>query len=169
MTILLVLACSGLVSAARGGNQPQAITLAERVRRIDEFLQARPPFLNRQSLQEFRTLAVLRRETVEKVPNPHAAAQTLEYRSLLFDGLEVRGLMERAGGFSPVFVRVSSTRWTISNGLNVGTPGSRVVTVLGPPMENTDSTLTYHGTSDRVTFHLRRGVIAEITLRYYSD
>jgi hypothetical protein len=131
ITGVLMLGFSGLVSATWGGSQPQALTLDERLRRIDQFLQARPSFLNRQSLQEFKGLAALRRETVEKTPNPHVAAQTLEYRSLLFDGLELRGLLAATGSFSPVFVRVSSAHWAMPNGLNVGAPGSRIVAVLG--------------------------------------
>src|SRR5262245_4251820 len=101
MTGLLVLGFSGLVSVGWGGAQPHALGLDERLRRIDQFLRSRPSFLNRQTLQEFRMLAALRRETVERVPNPHIAAETLEYRSLRFDGLEVTGLVERTGAFSP--------------------------------------------------------------------
>ncbi len=88
---------------------------------------------------------------------------------MVFDGLEVTGLVEPTGGFSPVLVTVTSAAWKIPNGLDVGAPASRVVTVLGPPMEKTEAALTYHGTSDQVTFHLRGGVIAKITLQYYSD
>jgi hypothetical protein len=169
LTVLLVLGFSGPVSLAWGGDQPQVLSLDERFRRIDQFLQARPSFLNRQSLQEFRTFAAPRRETVERVPNPHVAAETLEYRSLLFDGLEVKGLVGRTCAFSPVLVRVSSIRWTLPNGLNVGAPRGRIVKVLGAPMKSTDATLAYQGTSDQVTFRVGRDVIAEVTLQYYSD
>src|SRR2546423_11731143 len=131
---LLALGFSGLVNAW-AGEQPQSLPLDERWR-------------NRQALQEFRNLGPLRRETVEKVPNPHVAAETLEYGTLLFDGLGVTGLVEPGGGFSPVFVKVSASRWTLPSGLSVGALGSRVVTILGPPMQNTCPIPTYQGTSD---------------------
>jgi hypothetical protein len=55
------------------------------------------------------------------------------------------------------------------NDLNFGARAGRIVARLGPPMVKTETSWKYQGTSDQVTFHIRRGVIEKIELQYYFD
>jgi hypothetical protein len=66
--IKAALCISGLVPDA-GGVEPQRLTVDERLERIDECLRHRPAFLNQRFLQEFRSPARLRSETIEEAPN----------------------------------------------------------------------------------------------------
>ena len=75
VTLVITALCTcGLVAYARGAEQQQ-LTVDERIKRIDDFMRDRPSFLQKESLQEFRRLAKLQGEKMEKVPNRHVAGR----------------------------------------------------------------------------------------------
>ena len=168
MLVIAALCTSGLVAYA-GGAEQQQLTVDERIKRIDDFMRDRPSFLQKQSLEEFRGLAKIQGEKMEKVPNRHVAGDMLEYRQLRFNGLELYGQVTSSQEFSPIVVTVTTPNWKIARGLDVGTPAGRIEALLGPPMVKTDMLLEYQGTSDIVKFHVGRGVIRRIELVYYHD
>jgi len=168
MLVIAALCTSGLIAYATGAEEQQ-LTVDERLKRIDDFMHDRPSFLQKQSLQEFRGLAKLRGEKIEKVPNRHVAGEMLEYRQLQFNGLELYGHVTSSQEFSPIVVTVTTPTWKLARGLDVGTPAGRIEALLGPPMVKTDMLLEYQGTSDIVKFHVERDVIRRIELIYYHD
>ena len=126
VTLVITALCTcGLVAYARGAEQQQ-LTVDERIKRIDDFMRDRPSFLQKQSLQEFRGLAKLQGEKMEKVPNRHVAGEMLEYRQLRFNGLELYGHVTSPQEFSPIVVTVTTPSWKIARGLDVGTPAGRI-------------------------------------------
>jgi len=99
----------------------------------------------RRTLQQIRTLSTLLSEKIEKAPNPHVAGQIDEFRTLTFVGLELYGLVTPTLEFWPITAVITTARWNVRDGLNVGASAVRIERVLGPPMEKTGAVLEYQG------------------------
>jgi len=144
--------------------------LHDRLRRVDEFVWDGPLFMKgRRTLQQVRNLSRLLGEKVQKSPNPHVGGQIDEFRTLTFEGLELYGRVTPAQEFSPITAVITTPRWRIRNGLDVGSSAARVASVLGQPMQTTGAILEYQGESERVNFHVGNGIIKKIEFFYYAD
>jgi hypothetical protein len=122
--------------------------------RVDEFAWHAPLFIHSELLEDLRSLGPLLHEDVATMPNTHDPNQLEEFRTLVFDGLELYGWVAPAGSFKPIRAVVTNSRWRIGDGLDVGTTAARIETVLGPLTEVSDSVFRYEGETERVNFHV---------------
>src|SRR5207249_10441382 len=113
--------------------------------KIDRFAWDGPLFLKDKSLPALRRLGQLKAETVEKAANRHNPAQTDEFRTLRFDGLEIYGFVRASQEFWPIHVTITNVHWKVLHGLDVGAPSERDLKVLGQPKEMTGNIMTYQG------------------------
>src|SRR6266566_5077132 len=133
-TIFLCTACT--VQSA----EPVETQLA-RMAKIDRFVLDGELFLKDKSLSAIRKLEPPKKESVKKESNPYDAAQSYEYRTFRFEGLEIYGLVRPSDQFWPVHVTVTDARWKILNGLDVGTSATKIAEVLGQPNKIVDNIL----------------------------
>ena len=167
--VLLATLVSASGADARADGPPPEEAVRERLARVDRFAWDGPSFIQDSSLERVRGLGKRLREEIRKVPNRHVAGQVDEYRTLVFDGLELYGRVTSAQEFWPVTVAVTSAKWKIRDDLNVGTSAARIQAVLGPPMEVKGNVLLYEGETERVKFYVDRGAIRRIEFLYYAD
>jgi hypothetical protein len=164
----------GLLAAstayADAGTRPTQETAEERLDRIDEFVWGGRLFLmDRPTLQHVRGLSSLLKEKIEKAPNRHSPQQIDEYQTLTFEGLELYGRVTPTQEFQTITTVITSAKWKVRNGLNVGTNASRIETLLGPPLQRTNKVLRYEGESERVNFYVEKGIIKKVEFWDYVD
>ncbi len=147
----------------------QSESLLDRAARIDRFVDEGPQFLGKKTLPELRKLGVLKREKVEKSPNPHIPGKVVEYRTLVFDGLEIYGDVHEPQKLAPIRVVVTSSKWQIQNGLSVGSPETSVTEALGKPNKVHGGSLEYCGETDCVYFFTAKGKVTKIEFSFYAD
>jgi len=137
--------------------------------KIDRFAWDGPLFLKDKSLPALRRLGQLKAESVQKAANRHNPAQTDEFRTLRFDGLEIYGFVGASQELWPIHVTITDVHWKVLHGLDVGAPSERVLNVLGQPKEMTGNIMTYQGETERVDFHVSKNRITKIEFHYYLD
>jgi hypothetical protein len=142
---------------------------AAREAKIDSFVLDGPLFLKDKSLPALRRLGKLKAESVEKAVNRHNPAQTDEFMTFKFDGLEIYGFVRPSQELAPILVTITNARWKVLNDLNVGAPSERVIKVLGQPDEKTENIMTYRGESEKVNFHVSKSKITKVEFIYYFD
>ena len=142
----------------------------DRMATIDRFVLDGPLFLKRTSGEDVRDLGEVASESTETVPNPHAEG-SIRYTKLRFkDGLEI---YFRSFGV-PVQVQfievtVTSPKWPIKHGLNVGVPVDDVLRVLGEPTKKSAEEIAFTGETDQVIFHIKDAHVIQVQFLYYAD
>jgi len=140
--------------------------------RVDRFVLEGPRFLSsvaRMPLAELRGLAPLLSERSSQVANPHDPVKLDEYRTLVFEGLEIHGYLGDHGDLWPVRITVSNPRWAIADDLNVGSDVMRIKEVLGEPAVSRPEAWLYQGAFQSVNFTLQKDRIEKIEFIYYLD
>lgn len=137
---------------------------------VDRFAWEGPIFLKEKSIEAIRALGKIRHETTETISNPHREGVIHLHRITFSEGLEI---YVRTFG-SPVqtqiiHVTITSPKWPVKDGLNVGAPVSRVIDVLGEPARKDHERVMYFGETEQVIFLTKRGTIKSVEFLYYAD
>jgi hypothetical protein len=136
---------------------------------IDSFVREAPLFIKDKSIEGLRKLGELKNEIVKKSSNPHDPTKTDEFRTLIFEGLEIYGFIHPPQKFWLIQIIITKPEWKILNDLNVGSPAERIIKVLGKPNKEFDNMRHYRGETESVTFYIKGNKIIKIVLDYYVD
>jgi hypothetical protein len=139
---------------------------------IDRFILNGPLFLPGTAtvpMAAIRSLAELERETVRRVANRLDPIKVDEFRTFIFDGLEIYGYVGDRQELWPIRITVTRPSWKIQDGLTVGSDASRVTAQLGAPNETTANALMYRTDTQSVNFYFDAGRIVKVEFIYYSD
>ena len=104
---------------------------------------------------------------------PHDKGVMLEERTYNFQGLQIIAHFvtgHNEGGFVTKAV-VTSSKWKIEKGLNVGRPIDAVIRILGEPTSKSEHTYEYCGETsvDCAIFEVSKNKVVKITFTYYWD
>ena len=138
---------------------------------INEFVTQGWAFDLGTSLMDLKAAGKVHREVVATVRNPHVENQIDEVRELYYDGLYVRAYFP-AKDHKRLFleeVEITSPRFKIKHGLDVGTPVAELERVLGEPDEIKGDVYSYSGETDTVRFVVKNGVITKVRWELYLD
>ncbi len=138
-------------------------------KKLSAFFQDEPDFLKNKSFKVLCTIAPLKHDLVKIEANEFVDGDRNELHTLVFDGLEVYGNVLHQDDFLPFSVTVTSDRWLIPQGLNIGVATEKITEVLGKPDEISGSELAYHGEHESVIFLVKDGHVSKITFAFYSD
>ena len=141
----------------------------DREARIDKFVYEAPLFIKSKSLKEIKKIGKLKQELTDKQPNNHDATVTDTFITLRFDGLEIYGYLKSKETLCPIRITITKPQWKILNGLNVDTPSSRIIQILGQPNEEKKNIKKYCGETECVSFSEASGKITKIQFNYYLD
>ncbi len=138
---------------------------------INEFVSGGWAFEFGASLADLKAVGNVQREVVSTVKNRHVENQVDEIRELYYDGLFVRAYFPARDHrhFLLEEVEVTSPRFQIKHGLNVGTSVAELQRVLGQPNEIKGDVHSYSGETDTVRFVIKNGVIAKVRWELYID
>jgi len=167
----LVAIIAALFFAAVAGAEDVGVRPADAAG-IDDFVLHGPLFLpgtETVPIAAIRSLGKLERESVRKVANRLDPIKIDEFRTFVFDGLEIYGYVGDRQELWPIRITVTKPPWPIRDGLVVGSDASRVVALLGTPTDATPDVLTYHGDTQSVNFYLDGGRIVKIEFIDYLD
>jgi len=123
------------------------------------------------SLTDLKAVGNVQREVVSTVKNRHDENQIDEVRELYYDGLYVRAYFP-AKDHKRLFleeVEITSARFRVKHGLNVGASVTELQRVLGQPDEIKGDVYSYFGEADTVHFVVRGGVIIKVKWELYLD
>src|SRR5690606_26552611 len=105
-------------------------------------------------------------------PNRHMPEATDSLFVVYYPGL-VAGLRKPSGGDDMAdLVEITDGRYVRHEALRIGASAARVLAALGEPGQRDPSSLVYdcgEGADQPVTFMLRNGAVAAITIDYYVD
>ena len=138
---------------------------------INEFVTRGWAFELGTSLTDLKAVGKVQREVVSTVKNRHVENQIDEIRELYYDGLYIRAYFP--GGDHKRFllqeVEITSARFRVKHGLNVGTSVAELKAVLGEPDEIKGDVYSYSGETDTVRFVIKSGVITKVKWELYLD
>ena len=136
---------------------------------IDRFAHMGPLFARgKHSLAEFRLLGPILRERHKEENNPYDSNRKNEFVELVFDGLEIYGRLENKE-FLPIRVKITSQKWKVLDGLDVGTNAERIRKTLGMPTKQSPVIEEYCGETECVVFGISAGLISSVEFSYYAD
>jgi hypothetical protein len=167
--LLLLTTLAACRPAANSNTSVTLEAMQARLARVDEFAWHGPLFIHSELLESVRSLGPLLQEEIKTAPNQHDPSQLDEFRTLIFDGLELYGWVAPAELFKPIRVVVTTSQWQIRDDLDVGTSAARIEKALGPPTEAKGGMLRYEGETERVNFYVRGNEIAKVEFLYYLD
>ena len=138
---------------------------------INEFVTAGWAFELGTSLTDLKLVGKIQREVVSTVKNRHVENQVDEVRELYYDGLYIKAYFPAKDHkrFLLQEVQITSPRFRIKHGLNVGVPVAELQRVLGQPDEVKGGVYSYFGEADTVRFVIKNGVITEVKWELYLD
>ena len=164
--LVLVLVTAGCQPPEPTSTQSQRAM--DRAQAVDAFLHAGPWFSGPQTLAVLRRLAPLKSERKVPLTTEFQNQTATDRRALEFDGLLLEGSVE-GDTFQIQAISVTSPRWALGQGLNVGTPATRIPTALHQPHQVLQEPAeSYSGEAGTVRFTLRDGLIlkVDITLHF---
>jgi len=123
------------------------------------------------SLVELKAVGRVRREVVSTVKNPHVQNQVDEIRDLYYDGLYVSAYFPTKDHKRLLLqsVEITSPRFAIKHGLNVGTSLAQLKAALGEPDAVDRDVYAYKGEGNTVYFTIKNGVITKVRWTLYLD
>lgn len=139
---------------------------------IDQFAYSGPLFIKgKSSLTEFRSLGSVLHERHEKKSNPYDEKLKDEFVVLVFDGLEIYGRVDKRASkkFLPIRIKITSPKWRISGGLDIGADAKMVKSKLGSPTKRSVGSEEYCGETECVLFYIKDGRISSVEFFYYAD
>ncbi len=163
LTALVVLALP--VTASPAQRDPKSFET------INEFVTRGWAFELGASLTDLKAVGKVQREVISTVRNAHVKNQIDEVRELYYDGLYIKAYFP--GGDHKRFllqeVEITSARFRIRHGLNVGASVTELHRVLGQPDEIKGDVHSYFGETDGVHFVIENGVITKVKWELYLD
>lgn len=115
-------------------------------------------------------------EEIQKVANMYTNGQVDEIHVLDYDGLSVGVYRVNEATPREILTRlaITSNKYRIKWGLNIGVAQSEVKRVLGKPQEPANGTFVYEAEyevvdSDSVSFYFRNGVLQKIQWEWHLD
>ena len=123
------------------------------------------------SLTDLKAVGKVEREVVSTVKNAHVGNQIDEVRELYYEGLYIKAYFPAKDHkrFLLQEVQITSPRFRIKHGLNVGASVAELHRVLGTPDEVKGDVYSYAGETDTVCFVITNGVITEVRWELYLD
>ena len=123
------------------------------------------------SLTDLKAVGNVQREVVLTVKNRHDENQIDEIRELYYDGLYIKAYFPGRDHkrFLLEEVEITSARFRVKHGLNVGASVTELQRVLGEPDEIKGDVYSYFGEADTVHFVVRGGVIIKVKWELYLD
>jgi hypothetical protein len=140
-----------------------------KMERIDKFVNEAPLFINSKSLSQLRHIGILKHESIEHSPNRYDSNKSDEFITLQFDGLTIYAYVKSNDEIWPIHITVTTPKWRILHGLNVGVSDSRITQILGYPTEENKHVRQYIGIKESIVFHIKKARISKIELLYYLD
>ena len=159
-----------LLPLSIGAAEPTFLEQQERMSRIDNFVWDGPEFLAKPTVERIRSLDRIAKEVTQKAPNPYSK-DTILFTTLTFEhGLEIAyRTFGKPLQLGLIQVVISSPRWPVKHGLNVGAPIARVTEILGEPFHTSATQLFYKGETEEAIFTFKNGLINSVDLGYYAD
>lgn len=136
---------------------------------IDQFVYHAPLFIKDRSLPALRNLDQLKAEQVNKKPNPLNPGKDVEFRTFLYEGLEIYGAVLDQKELAFIRITITDPRWQILNDLNIGSSVERIESFLGKPTKEYSNIRQYCGETECVNFHIKDSKIIKVELNYYFD
>lgn len=138
---------------------------------INEFATRGWAFELGTSLVDLKAVGKVEREVISTVKNPHVENQIDEIRELYYDGLYVRAYFPAKDHRRLLLeeVEITSPRFRIRHGLDVGASVAELQRVLGEPDDVEGDVHSYSGETDTVRFVIKNGVIAKVRWELYLD
>ena len=138
---------------------------------INEFATRGWAFELGASLMDLKAVGKVQREVVSTVKNRHVENQIDEVRELYYDGLYVRAYFPAKDHRRLLLeeVEITSPRFGIKHGLDVGASVAELKAVLGQPDEIEGDVHSYSGETDTVRFVIKNGVITKVRWELYID
>ena len=123
------------------------------------------------SLAELKAVGRVRREVVSTVKNRHVQNQVDEVRDLYYDGLYVSAYFPAKDHKHLLLqtVEITSPRFAIKHGLNVGASLAQLKAALGEPDAVEKDVYAYAGEGNTVYFTIKNGVITKVRWALYLD
>jgi len=164
-TVVALIALALPVMASQAQRDPKSYEA------INEFVSRGWAFELGASLADLQAVGKVQREVVSTVKNRHVENQIDEIRELYYDGLYVKAYFPAKDyeGFLLEEVEITSQRFQIKHGLNVGASVAELQRVLGEPDEVEGGVHSYSGETDTVRFVIQNGVITKIRWELYLD
>lgn len=138
---------------------------------INEFVSRGWAFELGTSLTDLKAVGKVQREVISMVKNPHVENQIDEVRELYYDGLYIKAYFPAMDHkrFLLEEVEITSARFRVQHGLNVGASVAELERVLGEPDEIKGDVYSYSGETDTVRFVIHNGVITKVKWELYLD
>jgi hypothetical protein len=137
---------------------------------VDQFAWEGPTFLKEESIEAIRALGKISHESTETISNPHGEGVIHLYRITFSEGLEIFARTFGSPEQTQVMkITITSPKWPVKYGLNVGAPASRIFDVLGEPARKEHEGLVYFGETEQVIFLTKSGMITSVEFLYYVD
>ncbi len=138
---------------------------------VNEFVSRGWAFELGTSLIDLRAVGKVQREVVSTVKNRHVENQIDEIRELYYDGLYIKAYFPAKDHkrFLLEEVEITSARFRIKHGLNVGASVAELQRVLGEPDEIEGDVYSYSGETDTVRIVIKSGVITKVRWELYLD
>jgi hypothetical protein len=123
------------------------------------------------SLAELKAVGRVQREVVSAVKNRHVQNQVDEIRDLYYDGLYVSAYFPAKDHTRLLLqaVEITSPRFAIKHGLNVGSSLAKLKAALGEPNAVEKDVYAYIGEGNTVYFTIKDGVITKVRWALYLD
>jgi len=138
---------------------------------INEFVAGGWAFELGTSLTDLKAVGKVEREVISTVKNAHVEKQIDEVRELYYEGLYIKAYFPAKdhNRFLLQEVQITSPRFSVKHGLNVGASVAELHRVLGTPDEVKGDVYSYAGETDTVRFVITNGVITEVRWELYLD
>ena len=162
--IWILIAISSSVSAQDRGEK--------KLEAIDQFVYSGPMFIKgKRSLAEFRSLDTVLHERHEEKVNSYDEKLKDKFVLFVFDGLEIYGRIDEriSKKFLPIRIKITSPKWNISGGLDVGADAKIIKMKLGLPKKRSVGYAEYCGETECVRFYIRGSRISGVEFFYYAD
>jgi hypothetical protein len=114
-------------------SQESSTSVIQKQEKIDHYVLNAPLFPKDSSLNTAKALGVLQHEDIKKAPSQHIVGEVVEYRTLVFDGLELYGRIKQGTEFLPIRITITRYTWKLRDGLDVGAASDHIQEILGVP------------------------------------
>jgi hypothetical protein len=160
---------------ACNGRSSQESKIDKFQEKVDEFVAEGLDFkLGKTKVEIVKNLGNPKTIRIQKVPNVHYPKYIVdEIHELFYDGFYIKLYKATETNKEMVeYLSVTSDRYKVKWGLNIGTHKNKVRNLLGPPLKKEKSVYTYQdrdGYPDHVYFYFRDDRIYKIEWEYYHD
>ncbi len=155
------------LASSNGGDAMDADRQAIEYAQVGEFLYEALPFLATKRYTQIKAMKGLLSESCVTEPS-YKRGQTQQRCTLVFKGLELSGVVHE-DQLALNYAVISSPKWQLRWGLNVGTPLANLKTKFKQSPEHPAPDVLYYGDeSSSVSFFIKDGLIARVALTLYD-